>query len=395
MFKEIYVANYKPFKELRLPLSRVNLLIGPNNSGKTSVLEAIMLMKRLFVFGESPSVKVLKNVAPAEFFGDDKIELDKVVHKKDFSKELRFGCTVELGDKEVTKILGFSSERGTCEAKIGRKTLRVEHLHDKGEWVVKKDDFNLRDVTYNTDKVHSKPDLEEVNRIKDELRKVFLIHSGRGVIKSYYRVPPKWPEPEEAGVSNAFDVLYYIRYRTGYEHVIELINDFIKKYGLEDIRSVPAEEQQYEVIVRDSKLNIDINISQIGSGIDQLLLMLILLNYYPDESLVLMELPEIHMHPRMQSEFANLLNHVLKGKNHKLIIETHSEHLIYGLLNLVAKKKLSPSDVNLLYFRRDDGVAECGSLEVTEMGTIRGGLPDFFEADLENLLEWISTVSEG
>ena len=99
MFKEIYVANYKPFKELRLPLSRVNLLIGPNYSGKTSVLEAIMLMKRLFVFGESPSVRVLKNVAPAEFFGDDKIELDKVVHKKDFSKELRFGCTVELGDK--------------------------------------------------------------------------------------------------------------------------------------------------------------------------------------------------------------------------------------------------------------------------------------------------------
>jgi hypothetical protein len=62
---------------------------------------------------------------------------------------------------------------------------------------------------------------------------------------------------------------------------------------------------------------------------------------------------------------------------------------------MVAKKELKPSDIGISYFRKKDGEAERKELEITEMGTIKGGLPDFFEADLDNLLEWVSAVSEG
>ena len=396
MFKEIYISNFKPFRELRIPLTKINLLIGPNNSGKTSIFEAIMLMRELFVRDLPPDAREIRlSDVPTTFFEDEWIDFAKVAHNKDFERGLKLGCTEVLDGKEVAKTLGFSSRGGSCEVKIGKKTISIEY--DDNRFVVEKDDFGLEDVSYSTRDLYSKPYLKELEGgiITPQLQKAFFIHSKRLMRKSYYPVPSRQIAPEEAEIKNAFDILYFIRYRTGYESVVELINGYLKEYGLDDIRTLPAEEKQYEVVVKDPHLNIDINVSKIGSGINQLLPILILLNYYPEESLVLMELPEIHMHPKMQSEFADLLVHLIEKKKHQMIIETHSEHIIYGLLNMVAKKELKPSDISISYFRKKDGEAERKELEITEMGTIKGGLPDFFEADLDNLLEWVSAVSEG
>ncbi|VUT28230.1 MAG: DNA replication and repair protein RecF [Candidatus Syntrophoarchaeum sp. GoM_oil] len=396
MFKEIHISNFKPFRELRIPLTKINLLIGPNNSGKTSVFEAIMLMKELFVRDHPPNTReIYLSDVPTTFFEDGRIDFTKVAHKKDFERGIKLGCTEVLDGKEVTKTFGFSSRGGSCEVKIGKKTISIEY--DGEKFVVKKDDFGLENVlSYSTLHIDSKPSLKELEEemIMPQLQKVFLIHSKRLMRKSYYPVPVKQIAPEEAEIKNAFDILYFIRYRTGYESVVKLINNHLNEYGFDDVRTLPAEDKQYEVVVKDAHLNIDINISKIGSGINQLLPMLILLNYYPDKSLVLIELPEIHMHPKMQSEFADLLVHIIEKKRHQMIIETHSEHIIYGLLNMVAKKELEPSDIGISYFRKNDGEAERKELEITEKGTIKGGLPDFFEANLDDLLEWVSAISE-
>ena len=352
-----------------------------------------MLMRELFVKKHSADIKEV-NVSTT-FFEDGRIDFAKIAHKKDYEKGIKLGCTVVLNGKEITKTLGFSSRNNSCEVKIRDKTISIEY--DGENFVVKQDDFGLKNVSsYDTERIHSDPSLKEIKEdYVRQLQKVFLIHAKRLTRKSYYPVPDRQIKPEEAEITNAFDIFYFIRYKTGYEPIVKLINDLLKRYGLDDIRTLPAEGKKYEVVVRDPYLEIDINVSKIGSGINQLLPILILLNYYPDESLVLMELPEIHMHPKMQSEFADLLVHTIEKKRHQMIIETHSEHIIYGLLNMVAKKELKPSDISISYFRKKNGEAERKELEITEIGTVKGGLPDFFEADLDNLIEWISTVSEG
>lgn len=403
MFDQIYIENFKPFQELKLPLSRINLLIGANNAGKTSILEAILTMKELFGH-TSYGWHQYRDQIYHPFEDNKVIDFKRVVYAQDEDREIKLGSEVTVDGKRMTKIFSFSPEKGSYEVNFQSKAFCVNVKREKEgiKYTIEKNDFiNVgrdKGIAFDSFSIYNSgvPEIEEFGKkFRRIVEKIFFIPSYRGTHKSFREVPSKLYEPEEADLQNVLDVLYFIRERAGYEHVIKMINDFLNRYGLDDIRTLPAPEKRYEVVVRDTKLNIDENISQVGFGINQLLTMMILLSYYPEESLVLIEQPELHMHPRMQVEFAELLPEILKRKRHQILIETHSEHIIFGLLNLIAKKELDVSDINVFYVRKEEKAAKCEKLEVTEEGTVKEGLPEFFEADIDILVEWMRAVSEG
>ncbi|MGQ4915860.1 MAG: AAA family ATPase [Candidatus Asgardarchaeia archaeon] len=374
MFKEIYIKNYKSIKSLNIPLTKINVFIGPNNSGKTSILEAIMLMKWAI-----KTEKYLTRILDTPF--ENNIEFEKLVFGQKEDK-IELGYTVVINNHDVKRQLSISYRYGNAYSKIifNNKVLEVfpgvmDHRLEKV-------------LEENT----------ELGKLKKEVlrfdKNIFFIPSMRGLHRMYIAIPEDLVAPSDAKVSDAFDILYFVRDRTKYRKMIENINSFLKKYNLDDIRTIPAPKRRYEVVVRDIVLDIDINISQIGFGINQLIQMLILLNYYPDQSLVLIEQPEIHMHPRLQTNFVDLLLHILNVKKHQLLVETHSEHIIYSILNLIAKKEIKKSDVNIFYVTKEKSETKCKLLEITERGTIIGGLPGFFEVDIENLIDWLSEISK-
>ncbi|RZN43923.1 MAG: hypothetical protein EFT35_00755 [Methanophagales archaeon ANME-1-THS] len=403
MFKSIYVKNFKPFRTVTLPLSRINLLIGPNNAGKTSILEAIMTMK--YIFSNEYGWRMEKVYS---FFEDKKIpkftpriDFKRLVYAQDEKKEIKLGCAITKEEKEVSKIFGFSPSRGSYEIESQGKTFLVEGKMERSEkYEIKENSFG--EVKAGAGSFNSlfiiNTGLSEIEEIglnfRDAVGKIFFIHSYRGTHESLREIPSNLYKPEEATLKNAFDILYFIRERAGYEYIVKTINDFLKKYGLDNIRALPAPQNHYEVVVKDAELNIDINISQIGFGINQLLPMIILLSYYPDESLILIEQPELHMHPRMQAEFASLLPELIEKKKHQILIETHSEHIIFSLLNLIAKKTLNISDLNIFYVKKEGKEAKCEKLKITDIGTIEGGLPEFFEGDIDILVEWMKAISK-
>ena len=150
MFKEIYISNFKPFRELKIPLTKINLLIGPNNSGKTSVFEAIMLMKELFVRDHPPDAR--------EIYVSD-------VSQTFFERGIKLGCTIVSKGEEIVKTFGFSSKKGICEVKIGKKIISIEYTVKRG--VNRVGTFVRGIVTYNIQNEMSKTylvdDLMEVH----------------------------------------------------------------------------------------------------------------------------------------------------------------------------------------------------------------------------------------
>jgi predicted ATPase len=73
-------------------------------------------------------------------------------------------------------------------------------------------------------------------------------------------------------------------------------------------------------------------------------------------TLVVIEQPELHLHPRVQAKVADLLAHATSSKNDgfeaRVIVETHSEALVNRLGKLVANGTLQPSDVNVVLFNK-------------------------------------------
>ena len=73
---------------------------------------------------------------------------------------------------------------------------------------------------------------------------------------------------------------------------------------------------------------------------------------------------------------------------------THSEHIVFGFLNMVAKKQLKKKDLKIYSFENKNGEAKVKKLKVNEFGQVDGGLPGFFETEVESLLEFLSGPEE-
>lgn len=96
--------------------------------------------------------------------------------------------------------------------------------------------------------------------------------------------------------------------------------------------------------------DVSISPSDAGFGLSQLLPILIEAERRR-RSLICIEQPELHLHPRMQARFGEVLARMVRGgQQNRFLIESHSEHLILRLQRLIrGGNVLNPSDVQILY----------------------------------------------
>src|SRR5262249_35557354 len=92
---------------------------------------------------------------------------------------------------------------------------------------------------------------------------------------------------------------------------------------------------------------------------------------------------ELNLHPRAIAKLADLLVEESTRSDKQLMLTTHSEHLLLGLLNNVAEGNLAASDLVVLYTSLTENGAKVERVPITDDGMAGGGLPGFFDATLE------------
>lgn len=133
-------------------------------------------------------------------------------------------------------------------------------------------------------------------------------------------------------------------------------------------------------------------LADVGFGVSQILPVLVLLYYVPEGSIVLMEQPEIHLHPSVQSGMADVMLAVAKRRQVQIIVESHSEHLLRRFQRRVAEGSMPSSDLKLYFVNTKRGAAELNDLELNEWGGIENW-PDKFFGDEMGEIAAISTAS--
>lgn len=125
----------------------------------------------------------------------------------------------------------------------------------------------------------------------------------------------------------------------------------------------------------------------VGYGVGQLLPVLTqcLLS---QGGVVIVEQPEVHLHPRLQSAVGDLFVDTVMSGRAQLLVETHSEHLLLRLLRRVREGVLHPEQLSVLYVDlHDDGAAFVRRLEVDDSGELVDGWPGgFFDERLADVL---------
>lgn len=106
--------------------------------------------------------------------------------------------------------------------------------------------------------------------------------------------------------------------------------------------------------------------------------LLVLAHFVPPGATIIAEQPEIHLHPRVQTELANLMVEVSRQRNVQFIVETHSEHLFRRMQFLVADRKISPVDCRMCFIGMRRRKARVQLLQMDDYGRISNWPKHFF-----------------
>jgi predicted ATPase len=143
---------------------------------------------------------------------------------------------------------------------------------------------------------------------------------------------------------------------------------------------------EVRLIDRRRGSGVDVALSDVGFGISQIL-PFIVQSLAGVRQIITIEQPEVHIHPRLQADLGDLLAAtVQEPRNHRFVIETHSEHLVLRMQRLIREGRLTPDDVSILYVSRGANGSKVERLHLDESGDFIDDWPGgFFPERLREL----------
>jgi predicted ATPase len=134
------------------------------------------------------------------------------------------------------------------------------------------------------------------------------------------------------------------------------MNDVIRKFGIAEEIDLVKEQKLPVLALKVKTKEFWSNITDVGYGVSlqiPILFQAILSEFFTEYgNTILIEQPEVHLHPSLQSKFIDTL--LSLGEKNNYFIETHSEHIIRMLQVIVKAKRygITNEDISIHYFRR-------------------------------------------
>lgn len=144
------------------------------------------------------------------------------------------------------------------------------------------------------------------------------------------------------------------------------------------IEAITKESNLYQVWVQKSPKSSKVLITDVGFGLSQLLPVIVLCYYVPEGSTLLLEQPELHLHPSVQSGLADVFIDAVKNRGIQIIIESHSEHLLRRLQRRIVEEEVSRDGIALYFCDISMGISKLRPLNLDLFGNIVNWPDNFF-----------------
>jgi AAA15 family ATPase/GTPase len=448
MLESLRIQNFKGWKDTGyIHTAPITLFFGANSSGKSSIGQFLMMLKQtiespdrksVFYPGGKNSAIQLGSYYDMVYHHDIKNKIAFEYKWSDLSNELDFKdpnsgqvyagntldfqATVSVYDKEKHTIVldnlkydMFSKNDLTLSINMERKP------GTKSEYKVDAEKYSLvrkmgrgwapgapvRFYGFPDEVVAYYQNADFVQILNLNHEKFFRSLSYLGPL----RIKPErlytWPgsEPESVGYfgENTVAAILAARNRKiglGYRQPTKpfeaILAIKLKEMGLiEDfyVSSISEQRQEYEVKVKTKGARDFVDLPDVGFGVSQVLPVLVQCFYAPRNSIILMEQPEIHLHPSAQSALADVMIDVINSKengidrNIQLIIETHSEHFLRRLQRRIADDTISQDKVSVYFANINKTPATLDPLKIDMFGNILNWPENFFGDEMEDITE--------
>lgn len=169
--------------------------------------------------------------------------------------------------------------------------------------------------------------------------------------------------------------------------VERVVAEWLKELGLIatfHVEALDARKTIFHVEVQKTPEAKRVMLTDVGFGVSQILPVLILLASARSGETVVLEQPEIHLHPAVQSRLADVILETALARRVQVVFESHSEHLLTRMQRRVAEGDfmnglhVSPESVAFYFCEFERGASAITRLKVNELGGIENWPKDFF-----------------
>ncbi len=349
MIRTINIKNFKSLKDINLQLGQYNLFCGTNASGKSSIIQAILLMAQNYLNEK----EVLLN--------GDIVSLGEYIEVKNFDTGMDVPIEISFEDQNRKKSnITFSQDTIIKNQKDFPLENQVNMFYLSANRIGNSDVFEK------SPKANIFGNLGEyaisfLNKEKDTIMPTQFIY-----------------DTTENTAHNFFDeVNYWMKKITGSQINID---DIVRTNKL-----VLSYKTSGNKLVRNSNtgsgLSFVISIIILGLGIG------LLYNDSPEKPIVIIENPEIHLHPKAQAVLSDFLAWL--SDYMQVIIETHSDHIFNGYRRSIKDGRLNVESSNVFFFELNGNTTEIKKINFSKNGkmlTLEKNLFDQFQLDLSQLL---------
>lgn len=438
--EQIRLKNFKLFEDISLDLKQITLLTGINSSGKSTILNAIASVLQtppphMFPFdivlnGENCSLGTYKDVTTNRTtknnFGigftiiddnkslnidsiyryspigehilpysirwsldDDKLDLLWNVSQKGYKCIFDAQSLKEIrGDKSyrlfISSFLKFiegkekkKNDKENFRKKISEKILSDTHYQ---EFFISSRGMSPWDIV---EKISSKPaGANIINDIRTFSARFKNYVSYVGPIRA---MPLRFYTPDQPHYSidpkGTYCAQLLNEWRNHKNKKFNLVATLLSDLELIDkLKTKSTSDDILKVIVKPLHRNEESNFIDVGFGVSQALPFIVSDVSLPNNSVLCINQPEVHLHPTSQAKLAN--HFVSRCSKRQYIIETHSEYLINRLRLLVMKKQISPDKIRILFFdstKKQEKQPDVYHIDINQDGSLNNAPPEFFE----------------
>ena len=444
MLKELRIQNFKGWKDTgTIRLAPISLFFGANSSGKSSIGQFLIMLKQtvesadrkaVFYPGGKNSAVQLGSYQEMVFHRDPKnriafdyrwslmdcLEFKDPLTSQTFSgNELDFSAEVELIDsmKNLPQIAEFKYR--LLNNNTQSLSITFSRKSNKSEYTASAEQYNLVRKQQrpwepkDTVRFYGFPDevvayyqnaefAQSLNLAHEKLfGSIYYLGPLRTKAERLYTWGGITPESVGFAGENTIAAILAARDRKislGYKRPAKPFEEIIalklKEMGLIEefkVNPISQQRQDYEVKVRTKGSEDWVNLPDVGFGISQVLPVLVQCFYAPAGSIILMEQPEIHLHPSAQSALADVMIDVInsrengKDRNIQLVIETHSEHFLRRLQRRIAEDFISQEKVSVYFANLTKTPATLDPLQIDMFGNIKNWPENFFGDEMGDI----------
>ena len=430
MFSHLHTRHFKAFEELSLEIRPITIFLGPNNSGKSSILAAFRLLSQT-VKSYDPQVSLLLNGEQGDF-GTYK----DVVHENNKARQFSLDFTITL-EEGFTRPSQFALSAGT------RIQMELTYMYRKlrREVILRNTALSVGDKSVLTTK-HSaetgRQTIESVggadlpsalkSSISSNLRmrnfvpdhlffgsrygtrepivgfdSQFLERSSRLISRAGFSLVRHFTGIEYVGAmrqppsrtysytgenrtsvgssgQHAASILVMDSGRSGSKskQILHEVRGWLKQASIaSDIKIDTISDRHFEIRIQHPETLEFQNYADVGYGNSQVIPILVAGYNLSPGAVLMVEEPEIHLHPRAQSELGDFFLAMYK-RNIQSLVETHSEHLVLRMQQHVVEGFVSPKDLIFYYVHAEKGNKVVVPLTLDTAGRFEGEWPRGF-----------------